>query len=276
MIVRALSALALAPLLIGLILAGSRAALFVLLVAASVLLLWEWLRLREPLLLIPHVPLILAQILMMYTGYRGYPGWIGIQLSLILVGLFAWSLVEYRPGGQVSPLVGFRFMGVVYCGVPLMFIDGLRAMPMGGKLICVMLFIVWATDTGAYLVGRTWGQAKIVPNISPNKTWAGFWGGTGAGVVIGTAALQGFGVPFGWVESLGLSLLLALSSHAGDLVESVLKREAGVKDAGRLIPGHGGLLDRLDSLLFVAPIFYSYLRVRWSGVPLGAWFLGAL
>lgn len=276
MIVRALSALALAPLLIGLILAGSRTALFVLLVAASVLLLWEWLRLREPLLPIPHVPLLLAQILMLYTGYRGYPGWVGIELSLILVGLFAWSLVEYRPGEQVSPKVGFRFMGVVYCGVPLMFIDGLRAMPMGGKLICVLLFVVWATDTGAYLVGRTWGQAKIVPNISPNKTWAGFWGGTGAGVVIGAAALKGFGVPFGWTESLGVSLLLALSSHAGDLVESVLKREAGVKDAGRLIPGHGGLLDRLDSLLFVAPIFYAYLRVRTSGVPLGAWFLGGL
>ncbi|MEO5347219.1 MAG: phosphatidate cytidylyltransferase [Magnetococcus sp. YQC-9] len=273
MIVRALSALALAPLLIGLILAGSRSALFALLVIAAALLLWEWLRLKESFSLIVYLPLLCAQTLMMYTGYRGYPGWIGIELTVILVGLFAWSLVEYRPGEVVSTRVGFRFMGVVYCGVPMMMVDALRAMQMGGKLICVVLFVVWATDTGAYLVGRTWGQAKIVPNISPNKTWAGFWGGTAAGMGIGVVSMQGFGLPFGWIESLGLGLLLALASHAGDLVESVLKRESGVKDAGQLIPGHGGLLDRLDSLLFVVPIFYAYLRVRTSGVPLGAWFL---
>ncbi|MBF0270480.1 MAG: phosphatidate cytidylyltransferase [Magnetococcales bacterium] len=274
MIARSLSAIALAPLLILLLLAGSRFALFVLLLVAGGVLLWEWLRMKEPFSPVIHVPLLLAQSMVLYTGYRGYPGWIGLELMLVLLALFAWSLVEYRPGEAVSPRAGFRFMGVVYCGVPLMLLDGIRAMQHGGALICLLLFVVWATDTGAYLVGRKWGRSRIAPNISPNKTWAGFWGGTSLGTLVGWVGVLGFGLPFTGIQGLVLGLVLSLVGQAGDLVESVLKREAGIKDTGQLIPGHGGLLDRLDSLLFVTPVFYAYLRLRWSGVPLGAWFFG--
>ncbi|MBF0212666.1 MAG: phosphatidate cytidylyltransferase [Magnetococcales bacterium] len=274
MLARTLSAVALAPLLIWLLLAGSRFVLFLLLLAAGALLLWEWLRLKEPFSPLIHLPLLLAQSMMMYTGFRGYPGWIGLELVLILLALFAWSLVEYRPGTGVSARVGFRYLGVVYCGVPLMLLDGIRAMHHGGALICLLLFVVWATDTGAYLVGRKWGRSRIAPSISPNKTWAGFWGGTVMGSLLGLVSVLGFGLPFSWIEGLALGLVLSLSGQVGDLVESVLKRECGVKDTGQLIPGHGGLLDRLDSLLFVAPIFYAFLRLRGSDLSLGAWFFG--
>ncbi|MBF0342158.1 MAG: phosphatidate cytidylyltransferase [Magnetococcales bacterium] len=274
MIARTLSALALAPLLIWLLLVGSRTMLLPLLLVAGGLLLWEWLRLKETFSLWIFLPLCFVQSLMIYTGFRGYPGWIGLELVLILMGVFVWSLLEYRPGENVSARAGFRFMGVVYCGVPLMLLDGVRGMWHGGALVCLLLFVVWATDTGALLVGKRWGRAKIVPAISPNKTWAGFWGGTAAGTLVGLISAAGFGLPFSWRESLGLGLMLSLAGQVGDLVESVLKRESGVKDTGQLIPGHGGLLDRLDSLLFVAPVFYAYLRVRWSDVSLGAWFFG--
>ncbi|MBF0614282.1 MAG: phosphatidate cytidylyltransferase [Magnetococcales bacterium] len=274
MVVRTLSAVVLAPLLIWLLLAGPRMWFFVVLLVASGVLLWEWLRLKNLFSYLLMIPLLLAQFLVMYTGYRGYLGWIGLELVLILLALFAWSLVEYRPGGSVSDRAGFRFMGVVYCGVPLMLLDGVRAMPHGGALVCLLLFVVWATDTGAYLVGRKWGTTKLVPAISPGKTWAGFWGGTLAGTAMGWAGMVGFSLPFSWLEGLVLGGVLSMAGAVGDLVESVLKREAGVKDSSQLIPGHGGLLDRLDSLLFVAPLFYAYLRVRGSGISMGAWFFG--
>lgn len=140
--------------------------------------------------------------------------------------------------------------GAVYVGLPVLALLMLRDWPDGRLLAFWAMALVWACDIGAYFAGRTIGGPKLMPAVSPNKTWAGLFGGVCAAAV------------FGLVLTLwGLPLLLALATpvlavfaQAGDLYESHLKRRAGVKDSGTILPGHGGVLDRLDGLVPVAPV----------------------
>ncbi|MEJ2670641.1 MAG: phosphatidate cytidylyltransferase, partial [Deltaproteobacteria bacterium] len=136
----------------------------------------------------------------------------------------------------------------------------LRYLNNGEWWIFWLLMVIIAADTGACYCGRAWGRAKLYPEVSPGKTWAGVVGGLAAAVIIG-AALGSWALPrLSPVALAGLALLLAIVGLVGDLFESMLKRQAAVKDASELLPGHGGVLDRLDSLLFVAPLVV-YLRV---------------
>lgn len=145
-------------------------------------------------------------------------------------------------------------LGVAYVGLPalaLVFLRSQEPWTMGLLLTFWGMGLVWACDSGAYFAGRAIGGPKLAPSISPNKTWAGFFGGV-AGATVGALGVHIlFGLPFALV--LATPLLAALA-QAGDLYESHLKRVAGVKDSGTLLPGHGGLLDRLDGLVAVAPV----------------------
>jgi phosphatidate cytidylyltransferase len=123
--------------------------------------------------------------------------------------------------------------------------------------ILVLVLGVWAYDTGAYFVGRRYGRRRFLTHISPSKTYAGLIGGTIAATVVVALLLAGLGQPP--VAGLLLGPLVALASQAGDLAESMLKRAAGAKDSGNLIPGHGGILDRIDSFLFAAPVVTLYV-----------------
>jgi CDP-diglyceride synthetase len=126
-------------------------------------------------------------------------------------------------------------------------------------MVCV-LFLVWAADIGAYLVGRTWGCHKILPLVSPGKSWEGFIGGLVAVLLV--AVIESIFIePFYLSRWLLLAVITSLFSVVGDLWVSILKRHTGLKDTGFLIPGHGGILDRLDSLLAAAPIFYFGLKI---------------
>ncbi len=116
---------------------------------------------------------------------------------------------------------------------------------------------MWAYDTGAYLVGKRFGKARFLVHISPSKTYAGLVGGLIACTAVVTAILVGLGQPT--ATGLVLGPLLGLAAQAGDLAESMLKRAAGAKDSGNLIPGHGGVLDRIDSFLFAAPVVTLYV-----------------
>ncbi|KRM89635.1 phosphatidate cytidylyltransferase [Liquorilactobacillus vini] len=124
----------------------------------------------------------------------------------------------------------------------------------GLSTLFFLLLIVWSTDTGAYLFGRKFGKHKLAPHISPNKTWEGSIGGTLLALVVGIIFNFIWPQITNWALAAGMILLLSIVGQLGDLVESALKRFYGVKDSGRILPGHGGILDRFDSLLFVLPV----------------------
>lgn len=123
----------------------------------------------------------------------------------------------------------------------------------GRAAIFFLLAVVWATDTGAYFVGRAVGGPKLLPVVSPNKTWSGAIGGFGAGVVAGLIVALLFGVTLRW-QLAAVAVVLSIAGQAGDLFESWVKRSFGAKDASRLVPGHGGLMDRVDGLVFASAV----------------------
>lgn len=140
--------------------------------------------------------------------------------------------------------------GIFYAGLPVLALLYLREQDNGLLLTFWTMALVWATDIGAYFAGRTIGGPKLAPTVSPSKTWAGLIGGMAMALVLGLALAGSFGLSFGLAMA---SAPLAALAQMGDLFESAMKRRAGVKDSGTLIPGHGGLLDRIDGLVPVAP-----------------------
>lgn len=144
-----------------------------------------------------------------------------------------------------------RAAGVLYAGLPVLALLLIRDQPRGLLFGFWTLALVWACDMGAFFAGRWLGGPRLAPAISPNKTWAGLIGGVAAAGALAAALHVGYGLP--WRLTLATPAL-AVASQGGDLFESWLKRRAGVKDSGTLLPGHGGLLDRLDGLVPVAPL----------------------
>lgn len=142
-------------------------------------------------------------------------------------------------------------LGIIYTGLPVLALLLIRKQPDGLLFAIWAMALVWMCDIGAFFVGRAFGGPRLAPMISPNKTWAGFIGGIIAAGAFGAVLHVGWGLPM----RLTLATpLLAVVAQAGDLYESWLKRQAGVKDSGTILPGHGGLMDRLDGLMPVAPI----------------------
>jgi phosphatidate cytidylyltransferase len=170
-------------------------------------------------------------------------GWLGL---VVLAGGAAaiWAIAAEA---RITAAVG-----ALYAGLPLLAVLWLRASPDWGVAAIVFLFAaVWASDICAFFVGRAVGGPKLWPAVSPKKTWSGFLGGALGGAIAASLVALAFGAPFG-LRLVGLALCLAVVSAAGDLFESGLKRRFGVKDSGSVIPGHGGLMDRLDGFIFAA------------------------
>lgn len=183
-------------------------------------------------------------------------------LAVVVVLLLAAFLSQmYRHGNDDAlRVVPMTLFAPVYAALPVAL--GLQILWSGKLLLLFILLTVWATDIAAYYVGRNYGSVKLAPRLSPKKTREGALGGL-AGCV-GVALLFKLIVPsaafeLGWGEVLLLGLLFAVVGQLGDLSESILKRDAGVKDSGTSLAGHGGVLDRLDSLLFCFVIFYLWL-----------------
>lgn len=174
------------------------------------------------------------------------------------VVLATLTLYVFRANGAGSLTGwGLTVAGGVYLGYSLAHLVRLRGGPDGALWVALALLGTWITDTGAYFVGRTVGRRPFFPKISPKKTLEGAIGGLVTGVVAVTL-LGAWWLDLSAVNGALLGALLALGATFGDLAESVLKRQVGIKDSGNLIPGHGGMLDRVDSLLFVVPIVYYY------------------
>ena len=187
-------------------------------------------------------------------GFTAIAAWIlwGVFIAASVQGLFA-SDREHAPARTAHAVAG-----CLYGGLGLGPIAALRVGPAGLQWVISALVITWANDTCAYFAGRLFGRHKLHPAVSPNKTWEGFAGGV-AGSVGGMFIARWVAFPaLTTGDCLALGLLGAVLGPLGDLTESLLKRAHGVKDSGTLIPGHGGLLDRVDALLFNAPAVYLY------------------
>tara|TARA_Y100001960_G_scaffold302791_1_gene354196 strand:- start:140 stop:952 length:813 start_codon:yes stop_codon:yes gene_type:complete len=158
-------------------------------------------------------------------------------------------------------------IGVILIIVPALCLVWLRALNTGMLIILWLFLVLWATDSGAYFVGRTFGKKRLVPRISPGKTWAGLYGGTAAGAIIGVS-IAAIVHDFSMLRAVLLSILISLVGQGGDLAISAVKRHFDVKDMGTMIPGHGGVLDRLDSLLFGAMVIGIITFAYGGSMPL--------
>jgi phosphatidate cytidylyltransferase len=200
-------------------------------------------------------PLVLAgyagALATLLGAHLGGPEWMigGFMLTLVLAFLL-YGIAETRQTATVT--MGSTVLGAAWIALGLGHLLLLRDLPEHGRLaVFTVLLAVFADDTAAYLVGRLVGRHKLAPALSPGKTWEGFVAGTAAAIAVAFFALyeQDFlTIP----ESIALGLAIALAGAAGDLFESALKRDLQVKDSGQLLGGHGGMLDRIDSLLFAA------------------------
>lgn len=159
--------------------------------------------------------------------------------------------------------------GVLYVGIPLSTVVSTRSLPAGEFLVLFLAVVTWASDAGAYYAGTLWGKHPLLPSVSPKKTVEGVLGGLALAIGVAVLAQWWFASQLSLWDSLILGVLLTGAGLLGDLFESVIKRRTGVKDSGGILPGHGGMLDRLDSLLFTAPTFYYYVAyVRGLSPPL--------
>ncbi|WP_434381614.1 phosphatidate cytidylyltransferase [Melittangium boletus] len=173
--------------------------------------------------------------------------------------LFAFTYHLIRGPLQDAPTrVAHLVLGFLYGSVGLTALCAVRLMPDGMAWVFAALVITWANDTAAYFAGRFLGRHKLYPAVSPNKTWEGFFGGL-VGSVGGMFVSRLLFPVFTPMDCLFLGIFGGILGPIGDLCESMLKRAYGVKDSGRAIPGHGGVLDRIDALLFNAPLVFVYL-----------------
>ncbi len=182
-----------------------------------------------------------------------------LYVGLLLPTLFVCEL--FRRSATPLANLGATLLGVLYVAVPLSLLLYIPVLAGGGvwrpETVLCYIFIIWANDVFAYLVGMTFGRHRLCERLSPKKSWEGFFGGLAGAAATGFVAAYALDANY-WLWG-GLALVAALSGVAGDLVESMFKREAAVKDSGRVIPGHGGVLDRFDALLLSAPYVFLYL-----------------
>jgi phosphatidate cytidylyltransferase len=283
-----------APVAIAIVVYGG-APLAALLAIASALGAWEFFRIARASGQMPFddigvalaglLPLVVhARYLQLYDPYGKLSA---VEIAaLVVLALLALAIWMRGVTGKPLGAVGSTMLGVAYTGGMLSFGYAIRyheyafapahlsiggrsfAIPSGGLLLLLPLLTTWASDIGAYAVGRTMGRRKLIPSVSPGKTVEGAIGGLLFSVVVAWAFTQLLLRPaaqldFRW-RPLGVIVVgavISIAAQVGDLAESLLKREAGVKDASHIIPGHGGVLDRVDSLLFVLPI--SFVVFGW-------------
>ena len=273
LIVRTISGVVLLGIVLGAAYGGAYAyGAFLLLI--TVVGMWEFYRIVSATGASPHRTLGLAAgIVLFVTAFFLFDGFVSEVRSsntadMLIGGVLYFSVliplcfvVELFYDSE-TPLrnIATTIMGVLYVAYPMalmLFIPVLITGRWQPESFLFYLFIVWGNDVFAYLTGIAFGKHKMAPRISPKKSWEGFAGGIAGAMAMGALGSFVVGGPLGmW---LGLAAVVAITSVFGDLVESMFKREAGIKDSGKIIPGHGGVLDRFDALLISSPFAFVYL-----------------
>ncbi len=254
---RVITAAVLIPLVLLLLLWGSY--LFVVVLSALVagLAAWEYCSIADSHGSRIIRSLLLAAIAVVFAATFGNP-----HLILPAIGLCsAVLLIVYSfhaPIERVLPDTAFSVFGLLYCGLTLVTLPLVWAQPNGPWTLVYLFCVVWTGDVAALYIGRTFGRTKLAPSISPNKSWEGSAASLAGSLLIATALVSLARAHFAGslVSWLGLAVVLNVFAQVGDLVESAIKRGAGIKDSGAMLPGHGGILDRIDALLLAAPALW--------------------
>ena len=182
--------------------------------------------------------------------------------AVVVPGLY--YLFKFRDIPSVAPRFAATITGIVYAGFLTTYLAKLKLIDpdQGGDTVVLVLLVAWIADTGGYFAGRFLGKSKLYEAVSPKKTWAGAWGGLAGSVVAVIVLKVTFAGWLTWLDVFAIAIPGGILGQLGDLTESLLKRSVNVKDSGALLPGHGGILDRIDAVLFIAPYVYAYLIAR--------------
>jgi phosphatidate cytidylyltransferase len=270
---RVLTALILAPLVLALVFLGPMWLITIVVAAVAMLAAWEFLALTEQRGAKPPRVLTLGTIGLLFWGNYQWPDETATLFGLLSIVLLVYctfaSPVERALSDATASVFALFYLGLTLIPLPM-----LREATNGPSLLAFLFLTVWAGDTVAMYAGRAFGKRKMAPALSPNKTWAGAIGSV-AGAVAVTGILLGLSsyltqwnsvkLSFGdapWWYWLILAVIVNVAAQVGDLAESALKRSAGVKDSGTLLPGHGGILDRIDALLLAAPVLWYAQVIR--------------
>jgi phosphatidate cytidylyltransferase len=192
-----------------------------------------------------------------YTGLLAIMPLI-FSFSLILTGFLSFQQFQNDP--DISRKVAIQTLGTIYIPLSISYLVLIRQEPLGAEWVFFIVCVIFAGDTAAYYTGTYWGKHKLCPAVSPGKTIEGACGGLAANIGMGLFFQSYFFPAFSLGAILTFCLVIGFAGQVGDLFESVLKRSAGVKDSGGLLPGHGGILDRIDAMLFALPVAY-FLKV---------------
>jgi phosphatidate cytidylyltransferase len=227
--------------------------------------------------------LAVGEFYQLHLGPAPWPwwSWVGVATTACLLGSTQWPtllpdrvvllttvvialcipMLSAKPTRDALMDGLVLVMGVLYIGLTLSYLLQIRRLPEGTLLIFFLFFVTWAGDTGAYILGKSIGRHALAPVISPKKTYEGLAGGLALACVTALVARGWFLPAFSFMDCIALAVMLTVVGLIGDLAESAIKRSAGFKDSGARIPGHGGMLDRLDSLLFTGPALYYYVTI---------------
>jgi phosphatidate cytidylyltransferase len=258
LLTRTVSAIVLLPIVLGVLYIGGNL-LFALLAVVLGLATFEFVQLMEKGNFRPALVISWGFTAVGLFVARDPEGaWLRPAMAILLAGALVYHLFHSQRPAPTADWA-LTIVGGLYVGWMGGHLFSLRQLPDGFQWVLLTLLITWCADTGAYLVGSTLGRRKLAPRISPGKTIEGTVGGWITGIITG-GVLTGI-LGFGMVYGLVLGALIGVASLLGDLGISMMKRQVGVKDSGRLIPGHGGILDRLDSILFTAVISYYFVEL---------------
>jgi phosphatidate cytidylyltransferase len=191
----------------------------------------------------------------------------GLVAAFAVLAPALYYLFRFRDIPSVAGRFAATVAGIVYCGLLATYLAKLKLIDphQGGDTVLLVLIVAWLADTGGYFAGRFLGKSKLYEAVSPKKTWAGAYGGI-AGSVVGLVILKLVHATWlDWADVVAIAIPGGILGQLGDLAESLIKRSVGVKDSGALLPGHGGILDRIDAVLFIAPYVYGYLMLRGYG-----------
>jgi phosphatidate cytidylyltransferase len=240
--------------------------LFFLYVAAFALAAtWEYVRMFSLMKYEPSMAVALGGVFLILLARAFAPSASGAALALAVLAAMTVHLVRYERGhDQAAVDFGITVGGIAYLGWIAAYIIDLRALTNGGWWLVLVFAVVWLADTGAYMIGVKYGRHKMVPRLSPHKSWEGYFAGVIAGTLCGAFfayAFSRFGpLQVTLLQGAGLGLVLSVFTTLGDVGESLFKRFAGVKDSGTFFPGHGGAFDRIDSLIWAGVIGYYCIR----------------